>query len=33
MLKVGWVLLRRSVLLFFPGLAKWWRRPAQPQLT
>ena len=33
LLKVGWVVLRRIVLLFFPGLAKWLRRPAQAQAT
>ena len=27
-IKVGWVVLRRLALLFFPGLAKWLRRPA-----
>jgi hypothetical protein len=33
LLKVGWLILRRIVLLFFPGLAVWLRRPAQPQAT
>jgi len=33
LLKGGWVVLRRIVLLFFPGLSKWLRRPAQPQVT
>jgi len=33
LLKVGWVVLRRIVLLFFPGLAMWLRRRAQPQAT
>jgi hypothetical protein len=33
LLKVDWVVLRRIVLLFFPGLAKWLRRPAPPQMT
>jgi hypothetical protein len=33
LLKVGWVALRRIVLLFFPGLGKWLRRPVQPQRT
>jgi len=32
LLKVGWVVLRSLVLLFFPGLGKWLRRPVQPQL-
>jgi hypothetical protein len=27
LLKVGWIVLRRIVLLFFPGLATWLRRP------
>ena len=30
LLKVGWLMLRRTVLLFFPGLTIWSRRPAQP---
>jgi len=29
LLKVGWMVLRRLVLLFFPALATWSRRPAQ----
>jgi hypothetical protein len=33
LLKVGWLVLRRIVLLFFPGLAKWLRRPALPQVA
>jgi uncharacterized protein DUF4349 len=33
LLKVGWVALRRVVMLFFPGLAGWLRRRAQPQAT
>jgi|SRR5215467_1722880 len=33
LLKVGWIVLRRLVLLFFPGLAGWLRRRAQPQAT
>jgi hypothetical protein len=33
LLKVGWMLLRRTVLLFFPGLATWLRRPVQLQAT
>ena len=33
LLKVGWMLLRRIVLLFFPGLATWLRRPVQLQAT
>jgi hypothetical protein len=33
LIKVGWIVLRRVALLFFPGLAKWLRRPAQPQVT
>jgi len=33
LLKAGWVVLQRLVLLFFPGLAKWLRRPGQPQIT
>src|SRR5579862_1589551 len=28
LIKIGWVVLRRLALLFFPGLAKWLRRPA-----
>ena len=27
--KCGWVILRRIVLLFFPGLGIWWQRRAQ----
>ena len=33
LLKVGWIVLRRILLLFFPGLAAWLRRPAQSQAT
>jgi Domain of unknown function (DUF4349) len=33
LLKVGWIVLRRIVLLFFPGLATWMRRPVQSQAT
>jgi hypothetical protein len=33
LLKVGWMLLRRIVLLFFPALGTWLRRPAQSQAT
>lgn len=33
LLKVGWMLLRRIVRLFFPGLATWLRRPVQLQAT
>ena len=33
LIKIGWALLCRIVLLFFPGLAKWLRRPPQPQLN
>lgn len=33
LLKVGWIVLRRIVLLFFPGLATWLRRPVQLQAT
>ena len=33
LLKVGWLMLRRIALLFFPGLAMWLHRPAQPQAT
>jgi hypothetical protein len=29
----GWLMLRRIALLFFPGLAMWLHRPAQPQAT
>lgn len=29
LLKVGWMVLRRIVLLFFPALGRWLRRPAQ----
>ena len=31
LLKVGWMVLRRIVLLFFPGLTTWLRRPAKVQ--
>jgi Domain of unknown function (DUF4349) len=33
LLKVGWLMLRRIALLFFPGLAMWLHRPPQPQAT
>lgn len=33
LLKVGWIMLRRIVLLFFPGLGTWFRRPVQAQAT
>jgi hypothetical protein len=33
LLKVGWMLLRRIVLLFFPVLGTWLRRPAQSRST
>jgi Domain of unknown function (DUF4349) len=33
LVKVGWMVLRRIVLLFFPGLATWLRRPVQSQAT
>lgn len=33
LLKVGWMVLRRIVLLFFPGLATWLGRPVQLQAT
>ena len=33
LLKVGWMVLRRIVLLFFPGVATWLRRPVQSQAT
>jgi hypothetical protein len=29
LLKVGWIVLRRIVLLFFPSLGTWFRRPMQ----
>lgn len=29
LLKVGWMVLRRIVLLFFPAIGRWLRRPAQ----
>jgi hypothetical protein len=32
-LKCGWILLRRGVLLFFPELGRWLRRRAQSQLA
>jgi Domain of unknown function (DUF4349) len=31
LLKVGWIVLRRIVLLFFPGLTTWLRRPVKVQ--
>jgi Domain of unknown function (DUF4349) len=31
LLKVGWMVLRRIVLVFFPGLATWLRRPVKSQ--
>ena len=31
LLKVGWMVLRRIVLLFFPGLTTWLRRPVKMQ--
>ena len=31
LLKVGWMVLRRIVLLFFPGLTTWLRRPVKSQ--
>jgi hypothetical protein len=31
LLKAGWLMLRRIVLLFFPRLPLWLRRPAQSQ--
>lgn len=31
LLKVGWIVLRRVVLLFFPGLTAWLRRRVQSQ--
>jgi hypothetical protein len=33
LLKVGWIVLRRILLLFFPALATWLRRPVQSQAT
>jgi hypothetical protein len=33
LLKVGWIILQRIILLFFPGLATWFRRPVQSQAT
>jgi hypothetical protein len=33
LLKVAWIMLQRVILLFFPGLATWFRRPVQPQAT
>jgi hypothetical protein len=33
LLKVGWIVLRRAVLLFFPALGTWLRRPALHQVT
>jgi hypothetical protein len=33
LLKVGWMLLLRIVVLFFPALGTWLRRPAQSQAT
>jgi len=32
LLKVGWVVLQRVVLLFFPPLTTWLRRSAQSQV-
>jgi hypothetical protein len=29
LLKVGWIVLRHIVLLFFPSLRTWLRRPMQ----
>jgi Domain of unknown function (DUF4349) len=31
LLKVGWMVLRRIVLVFFPGLTTWLRRPVKSQ--
>ena len=31
LMKVAWIVLRRIVLLFFPGAATWLRRPVQSQ--
>jgi len=33
LLKIGWMMLRRIVLLFFPRLATWLRRPVESQAT
>ena len=33
LLKVGWIMLRSMVLLFFPELATWLRRPVQSRAT
>jgi hypothetical protein len=33
LLKVGWIVLRRILLLFFPALATWVRRPVESQAT
>jgi hypothetical protein len=33
LLKVGWMVLRRIVLGFFPGLTTWQRRPVKSQAT
>jgi hypothetical protein len=33
LLKVVWIVLRRILLLFFPALATWLRRPVQSQAT
>ena len=33
LLKAGWLMLRRIVLLFFPGLTIWLRRPGQSRAT
>lgn len=33
LLKVGCLVLRRIVLLLFPGLATWLRRPVRSQAT
>jgi len=31
LLKVGWMVLRRIVLMFFPGLTTWLHRPLKSQ--
>jgi hypothetical protein len=33
LLKVGWIVLRHMILLFFPALGTWLRRPVQSQAT
>jgi hypothetical protein len=33
LLKAGWLMLRRIVVLFFPGLTIWLRRPVQSRAT